>query len=112
MALLNRGCPRQVVLHSDRGSLYSSNQYQKYISFYLLTCSMSRKGNCWDNAVAESSFHTLKSELVYCDHFKNQEEAKAKIMWYIEVYYNRKRMHSSFNYLTPEQFENKAKINT
>ena len=72
---------------------------------------MSRKGNCWDNAVAESFFHTLKSERVYCDHFKNQEEAKSKIMWYIEVYYNRKRMHSSLNYLTPEQFENKVKIN-
>ncbi len=72
-----------------------SDQYQKYINFYQLTCSMSRKGNCWDNAVAESFFHTLKSERVYCDHFKNQEEAKSKIMWYIEVYYNRKRMHSS-----------------
>ncbi len=65
-----------------------------------------------NNAVAESFFHTLKSELVYGDHFKNEEEAKAKIMWYIEMYYNRKRMHSSLNYLTPEQFENKAKVNT
>ena len=110
MALLNRGYPRQVILHSDRGSQYCSDQYQKYISFYQLTCSMSRKGNCWDNAVAESFFHTLKSELVYCSHFKNEEEAKSKIMWYIEVYYNRKRMHSSLDYLTPEQFENKAKI--
>ena len=65
-----------------------------------------------NNAVAESFFHTLKSELVYSSHFKNEEEAKSKIMWYIEVYYNRKRMHSSLDYLTPEQFENKAKINT
>ena len=67
---------------------------------------------CNYNAVAESFFHTLKSELLYYGDFKNEEEAKAKIMWYIEVYYNRKRMHSSLNYLTPEQFENKAKINS
>ena len=72
---------------------------------------MSRKGNCWDNAVAKSFFHTLKSELVYGDHFKNQEEAKSKIMWYIEGYYNRKRMHSSLNYLTPVQLENKSEVN-
>ncbi len=73
MVLLNRIYPRRVILHSDRGSQYCSDQYQKYISFYQLTCSMSRKGNCWDNVVAESFFHTLKSELVYCDHFKNEE---------------------------------------
>ncbi len=67
---------------------------------------------CNYNAVAESFFHTLKSELLYYGDFKNEEEAKAKIMWYIEVYYNCKRVHLSLNYLTLEQFENKTMVST
>ena len=67
--------------------------------------SMSRKGNCWDNAPMESFFHTLKTELVYHRHYKTREEAKRDLFSYIEGYYNRQRIHSALNYLTPEQME-------
>jgi len=71
---------------------------------------MSRKGNCWDNAVAESFFHTLKTELTHQYQFQNQREAKQVIFEYIEVFYNRSRLHSANNYLSPEDFETISKV--
>lgn len=91
--------------HSDRGSQYASEAYRDYLQKHNITASMSRKGNCWDNAFAESFFHTLKVELIYRDNFKTKEEAKSKIFEYIGVWYNRQRMHSSLGYKTPVQYE-------
>ncbi len=91
--------------HSDRGSQYASEAYREYLKTNGITASMSRKGNCWDNAFAESFFHTLKVELVHRENFKTKSEAKSKIFEYIEVWYNRQRMHSSLGYKTPVQYE-------
>lgn len=105
MALWNRKFPKKVLFHSDRGSQYCSDDYQKLLRENNFICSMSRKGNCWDNAVAESFFHTLKTELVYTLRYKSREEARNSIFQYIEVYYNRVRKHSSNGYLSPVIFE-------
>lgn len=105
MALFRRKFPTGVLIHSDRGSQYCSNKYHKLISNNKLIGSMSRKGNCWDNAIAESFFHTLKVELVYETSYKNRETAKRSIFEYIEVYYNRKRMHSAIDYRVPNDIE-------
>jgi putative transposase len=106
MALWRRGFPKDVIVHSDRGSQYCSDSYQQLIKQYQLKCSMSRKGNCWDNAIAESFFHTLKVELIYETHYQTKEETKQNIFQYVEVYYNRQRRHSSIGYQTPYAFEN------
>lgn len=106
MALWRRGFPIGVIVHSDRGSQYCSDAYQALIKQYQLKCSMSRRGNCWDNAVAESFFHTLKTELIYEMQYLTKAETKQKIFEYLEVYYNRKRRHSSIDYRTPHDFEN------
>ena len=97
MALWRRKFPRNVIVHSDRGSQYCSKIYQKSLKLYGLTCSMSRKGNCWNNAVAESFFHTLKTELVYQTHYLKREVAKQSLFQYIEVYYNQVRRHSAID---------------
>lgn len=110
MALWRRGFPKGVIVHSDRGSQYCSSEYQKMLTSYGLICSMSRKGNCWDNSVAESFFHTLKTELVYNERYKTREEAKASIFHYIEAYYNRVRRHSSIGTKAPLVFEEQLKI--
>lgn len=107
MALLHRGYPSKVIVHSDRGSQYCSDDYQAILTAYDLTCSMSRKGNCWDNAVAESFFHTLKTEWIYQHKLESVTQTKSMILWYIEAYYNRVRKHSHLNYLSPVQFEEK-----
>jgi len=91
--------------HSDRGSQYASEEYRKRLEELKITASMSRKGNCYDNAYAETFFATLKKELVFRTEYKNKEEAKKTIFEYIEVWYNRKRIHSSIGYMTPVQFE-------
>lgn len=109
MALWRRGFPKGVIVHSDRGSQYCSDAYQQLIKRYGLRCSMSRKGNCWDNAVAESFFHTLKIELIYQTNYQTKEETKQNIFQYLEVYYNRKRRHSSIDYQTPYEFENQLR---
>lgn len=105
MALWNRRFPKEVVMHTDRGSQYCSHRYQKIIRLYGLKSSMSRRGNCWDNAVAESFFKTLKAELVYQNNFLTREEAKSAIFRYIEVYYNKLRRHSAIDYRTPFEVE-------
>jgi len=108
MALWRRGFPKGVIVHSDRGSQYASKKYQKMLLAYGLIGSMSRKGNCWDNSVAESFFHTIKCELMYDIIYQTRGQAKQSIFEYIETYYNKKRKHSYLGYLTPDKFENKS----
>lgn len=110
MALWRRGFPCDVLFHSDRGSQYCSDDYQKMLKHYKFICSMSRKGNCWDNSVVESFFHTLKTELIYTERYATREVAKQSIFQYIEVYYNRVRQHSAIGLIAPSIFENQCKI--
>lgn len=98
--------PREGLLcHSDRGSQYASHAYQQALSQAGIRCSMSRKGNCWDNAPMESFFASLKRELVHRVRFSTRSEAKSAVFAWIEVWYNRKRRHSSLGYISPEVFE-------
>ena len=94
-----------LMFHSDRGSQYASESFKRLLRMHQITSSMSRKGNCWDNAVAESFFKTIKTELTYHCSYATKEEAKLSIFEYIEVFYNRKRLHSSIGYMAPMQFE-------
>jgi putative transposase len=110
MALWRRGFPRNVLFHSDRGSQYCSHGYQNMLKHHGLKCSMSRKGNCWDNAVAESFFHSIKTELIYHERYFTREDAKQSIFHYIEVYYNKLRRHSTIASLAPEVFENQSRM--
>jgi putative transposase len=110
MALWRRGFPKGVLCHSDRGSQYCSHDYQKILKHYGLICSMSRKGNCWDNSVAESFFHTIKTELIYNNRYVTREMAKQSIFHYIESYYNRVRRHSTIGSISPEKFEIQGKL--
>jgi putative transposase len=104
MAADRRGIDQAVLIHSDRGVQYASEAVQRFYDRHDMICSMSRKGNCWDNAVAESFFGTLKREL---DDpiFESRESARAIIFEYIEIWYNRQRRHSTLGYVSPEQFE-------
>ena len=101
MALWKRRPLAGLLVHSDRGSQYASDRYQQLLSDNGFICSMSRKGNCWDNAVAESFFHTPKTELIHHEDFQTREEAQRAIFEYIEVFYNRQRKHSTNGYLAP-----------
>ncbi|MFM7447035.1 MAG: IS3 family transposase [Leptolyngbyaceae cyanobacterium] len=94
-----------LLFHSDRGSQYASSNYRAALQKAGIGCSMSRKGNCWDNAVAESFFGTLKTELIKSRVFDTTEKAKSTIVEWIEVFYNRERLHSTLHYLPPVQFE-------
>lgn len=105
MAIWKRKPNRGFILLSDRGSQYASDIYRKTLKTYGAKASMSKKGDCWDNAVAESFFHTLKIELVHHCDFETREEARAAIFEYIEVFYNRQRLHSSNGYEAPLIFE-------
>lgn len=105
MALWNRKPAHSLIFHSDRGSQYASESFGKILTSHGVLASMSRKGNCWDNAVAESFFHTLKIELVHHRDFTTRAEARAEIFEYIEVFYNRQRLHSSNGYEAPLVFE-------
>ena len=107
MALVNRGYPEGVLFHSDRGSQYCSYAFRDILDEYQFVQSMSRKGNCWDNAVAESFFKSLKTEATDDIEFNTIEEAKRVVFDYIEVYYNRQRMHSSIQYQIPAEYEAK-----
>jgi putative transposase len=110
MALWRRKFPKGVILHSDRGSQYCSLAYQTLLKANGLTCSMSRRGNCWDNAIAESFFHTLKVECVYTQRYLTREKAKQRIFEYIEMYYNRIRRHSAIDSQAPFVFESLTRI--
>ena len=93
------------LVHSDRGSQYASEVFRDELKKYNCKQSMSRKGNCWDNAVAESFFGTLKNELVHHEKYKTREQARLSIFDYIETFYNKRRLHSHLNYVSPENFE-------
>jgi putative transposase len=93
------------VHHSDRGTQYASADYQAALAERGITCSMSRKGDCWDNAVAESFFATLKTELVNEANYKTRADARTAIFEYLEVFYNRRRRHSFLRYACPVEFE-------
>jgi len=105
MSLFRRKVKSSLLLHSDRGSQYASDNFQNLLKENSINCSMSRKGNCWDNAAMESFFHTLKVECINHENFKTRDEAKKVIFDYIEVFYNKQRRHSYLNYLSPVQFE-------
>lgn len=105
MALWRRKPDKGLLYHTDRGSQYASKNHRAILRDHHITQSMSRRGNCWDNAVVESFFHTLKVELIHLNRFRNQQEAKQQIFEYIEVFYNRQRLHSANNYLSPCDFE-------
>jgi len=107
MALWRRGKVKDVIVHSDQGSTYASGGYQQQLSENQLRCSMSRKGECLDNAVAESFFGSLKNELVYHEDYRTRAEARQSIFEYIEVFYNRQRRHAFLNYMTPVEYEEK-----
>lgn len=105
MAVVRRQPPEGLLFHSDRGSQYCSRIFRNRLEKYQMKQSMSRKGNCWDNAPAESFFKTLKSELIGHGAFRSREEARRAVFEYIEVFYNRQRLHSTLGYVSPVEFE-------
>ena len=105
MAINTRKPAKGLIWHTDRGSQYASYSHRDLLNNHGIIQSMSRKGNCWDNAVAESFFHTLKTELVYHEIYETRAQANQSIFEYIEVFYNRQRMHSSNNNLSPVEYE-------
>lgn len=105
MATQTRKPKAGLLHHSDRGSQYCSHLYQQRLAAHQMKVSMSRKGNCWDNAPMESFFGSLKTEMVYHCHFRTHDEARREIFAYIEGFYNRRRRHSTLNYMTPIEYE-------
>ncbi len=105
MAIARRNPGAGLLHHSDRGVQYASDDYQHLLKTHGIACSMSGKGDCWDNAPMESFWATLKTELVNHERYATHAQARASIFEYIEVFYNRKRLHSSLGYLSPEAFE-------
>jgi transposase InsO family protein len=108
MAVGRRGSSGGLIHHSDRGCQYASWDFQKTLRQLSIACSMSRKGNCWDNAVVESFFSTLKTELVYRTSFATRDLARGMLFDYIETFYNSKRRHSALGYLSPAEFERRS----
>ncbi len=106
MAKNNRPISSQLVFHSDRGVQYACSEFRSELEILSITQSMSRKGNCWDNAVAESFFKTMKTEMVYHKAFKTKKCAELAVFECIEIWYNRKRSHSTLGFLTPVEFGN------
>jgi len=105
MAIANRQEVQGVIHHSDRGSQYASEDYQQVLKEHGIICSMSGKGNCYDNAVMENFFHLLKCEWVHHYRYKTRQQAKTSIFEYIESFYNVKRRHSRLDYMSPYEFE-------
>lgn len=99
--------PSGVLIHSDRGSQYCSNDYQALLKRYGFICSMSRKGNCWDNAPMETFWGKMKYEWLYGRRFRTRDEARAAVFEYVQIFYNRNRLHESNGYLTPDEYYNK-----
>ena len=108
MAIWRRGSPRSVLHHSDRGSQYSADPFQRLMADHGITCSMSRSGNVWDNAAMESFFSSLKTERVGARVYRNRDQARADVFDYIERFYNPRRRHSTIGYLSPMEFERLA----
>jgi putative transposase len=105
MALGQRKPSAELIHHSDQGKEYANRDFRTLLSEHRITASMSRKGNCWDNAVAESFFHTLKGELLEDRRFRTRREAQAAVFEWIEVFYNRQRLHSTLGYVPPAVYE-------
>ena len=105
MAAIRRRPPRGLLFHSDRGVQYTSGQFEKFAKGHGFIQSMSRKGDCWDNACAETFFKTLRAELIRDKIYRSREEARRAIFEYVEIFYNRKRLHSYLGYLTPTEYE-------
>jgi transposase InsO family protein len=110
MAVANRKPTAGLLHHSDRGSQYAATSYQRLLGEHGITSSMSRKGNCWDNACVESFFGTLKRELVYHRYYATRDEATLDIFEYIEVFYNRRRRHSTLGYDSPAEYEARTAV--
>jgi putative transposase len=110
MAVDRRDAAPGLVHHSDRGTQYASAEFQRVLRKHGIQCSMSRRGNCWDNAVVESFFATLKTELVYGRTYTTRAAASAEVFEYIEVFYNRQRLHSALGYRSPSQVEQCVKV--
>ena len=110
MAIEQRGDVRGVILHSDRGVQYASRDYQKMLLENGIICSMSRKGDCWDNAVMESFYHSLKTECVVFEDYRTRSQARSSLFDYIELFYNRQRRHSSLAYKSPATYENMMSV--
>jgi putative transposase len=108
-AIIHRRPGYDLMHHSDRGCQYTSGAFQQLLKVRGITVSMSGTGNCYDNAAMESFFHTLKTEHVYFEYYRSREQAKQSIFEYIEVFYNRKRRHSTLGYLAPDVFENQTR---
>ena len=105
MAASHRKIKPDALIHSDRGVQYRGNEYQNALTGHGLQCSMSRKGNCWDNAVMESFFSRLKVELIYAESYKQVDDARSGIFEYIEIFHNRARRHSALGYVSPHVYE-------
>jgi transposase InsO family protein len=105
MAYWRRKPGRGLIHHSDRGSQYAGSDYQKLLGIYGMICSMSRKGDCWDNAVAESFFHSLKTEWTADIVYRTRNDARGDVIQYIEMFYNSNRLHSYLDYNNPNDFE-------
>ena len=110
MAIWRRGKPEAVLHHSDRGSQYTSEPFQRLLADYGVTCSMSRAGNCWDNAAMESFFSSLKTERTAAKTYRTRDQAKADVFDDIERFYNPTRRHSTWGYLSPMEFERQAEL--
>ena len=108
MAIWRRGRPQELLHHSDQGSQYTSEQFQRLLKDQGITCSMSRSGNVWDNSAMESFFSSLKIERVHRRIYATREEAKADLFDYVERFYNPHRRHSTLGYLSPADYENTA----
>ena len=111
MAMLNRSPKNRLIHHSDQGAEYTNSEYQSILNNHGMISSMSRTGNCYDNAVAESFFKTIKVELARKQKFNTINEARAAIFEYIEIFYNRKRLHSTLGYVSPVEFERSKGFN-
>ncbi len=111
MAIQRRNPKKGLIYHTDRGSQYASYEHRDLLKKYGIIQSVSKKGDCWDNAVAESFFHSLKTELIHHEVFFTRSQANEKIFEYIEIFYNRKRLHSSNDYMSPSEYEDKMLLN-
>jgi len=109
MALSRRQPGKGVLHHSDRGSQYADKLFRQLLKDHGMRCSMSRKGDCWDNAVVESFNATIKTELIHRTKWISREEARAAVYKWIETWYNPKRLHSTLGYRSPDDFENDEK---
>jgi len=109
MSIESRHPSEGLLVHSDRGSQYGAADYQRMLKKHAMICSMSRTGNCWDNAVAESFFHSLKTERTHHENYTSRAQARLRIFEYIELFYNRRRRHSTLNYKAPLVYEEESK---